>query len=289
MRPSSGGGEDTDLIVRDQWYPVPLPAVLGHEGAGTVEKVGPGVTGVSVGDCVAMTFHSCGTCSSCCSGKPSYCRSFFEHNLGASRPADGSTALSRDGESIHAHFFGQSSFGTYSMANERNVVGLDDAVPLEVAAPFGCGIQTGAGAVLNVLRPPAGSSIAIFGVGAVGLAAVAASVLAGCTTIVALDLRRERLDLARDLGATDVVDASTVDPVARVREVTGGGADYSIEAAGVPLVVRQAVDCTGPTGLCGQGRFPVDRFMAFYDFDQIEQAAHDAEEGRVIKSVLRMS
>ena len=336
VRVAAAGVCHTDLIVRDQWYPVPLPAVLGHEGAGTVEKVGPGVTGVAVGDRVAMTFHSCGTCSSCCSGKPSYCLSFFEHNFGASRPADGSTALSRDDESIHAHFFGQSSFGTYSMANERNVVKLDGAVPLEVAAPFGCGIQTGAGAVLNVLRPPAGSSIAIFGAGAVGLAAVAACVLVGCTTIVAVDLRRERLELASELGATDVVDASTADPVARVRDVTGGGADYSIEAAGAPLAVRQAVDCTGPTGWCGligapafgtevsldvntvliggrtvrgivegdsvpnvflprlvelwkQGRFPVERFMTFYDFDQIEQAARDAEEGRVVKSVLRMN
>lgn len=326
----------TDLIVRDQWYPVPLPAVLGHEGAGTVQSVGSAVSGVSVGDRVAMTFHSCGTCSTCCSGKPSYCRSFFEHNFGASRAGDGSSALTRNGDSIHAHFFGQSSFGTHSMANERNVVRLDDQIPFEVVAPFGCGIQTGAGAVLNVLRPPAGSSIAIFGAGAVGLAAVAASVLAGCTTIVAVDLRRKRLDVARELGATHVVDASTAEPVAAVRDVTGGGADYSIEAAGASLAVRQAVDCTAPTGVCGligapafgtevsldvnavliggrtlrgivegdsvpqvflprlvelwkQGRFPVDRFMTFYDFEEIERAACDAEEGRVIKSVLRMS
>jgi aryl-alcohol dehydrogenase len=326
----------TDLIVRDQWYPVPLPAVLGHEGAGSVVKIGRRVSGVSVGDRVAMTFHSCGTCSTCRSGKPSYCRSFFEHNFGASRPADGSSALSRGDGPVHAHFFGQSSFGTHAMANERNVVKVDDGVPLEVAAPFGCGIQTGAGAIFNVLRPPAGSSIAIFGVGSVGLAAVAASMLAGCTTIVAVDLRRERLDVARELGATAVVDASAADPVAGVREATGGGADYSIEATGSAAVLRQAVDCTGPTGVCGvigapafgtevsldvntvliggrtvrgivegdsvpqvflprlvelwkQGRFPVERFMAFYDFDQIEEAAHDAEAGRVIKSVLRMS
>jgi aryl-alcohol dehydrogenase len=326
----------TDLIVRDQWYPVPLPAVLGHEGAGVVERVGRNVTQVAPGDRVGMTFHSCGICRTCATGRPSYCLGFFDHNFGASRPEDGSSVLSRDGELVHAHFFGQSSFATYSVANERNVVALSDTIPLEVAAPFGCGIQTGAGAVLNVLRPPAGSSIAVFGAGAVGLSAVAAAVIAGCTRIIGVDVRPDRLELARELGATHAVDASHEDVVERITELTVGGADFSIEATGSPAVFRQAVDCLAPTGACGligapafgtevsldvntilvggrtvrgivegdsvprvflprlvelweRGRFPVDRFMTRYDFDQIEQAAHDAEEGRVIKPVLRMS
>ncbi len=325
----------TDLICRDQWYPVPLPAVLGHEGAGVVEQVGAGVTRVAPGDRVGMSFHSCGTCSTCSSGRPSYCHSFFEHNFGSSRPADGSSALSRDGAPIHAHFFGQSSFATHSVANERNVVRLDSEIPLEVAAPFGCGLQTGAGGVLNTLRAPAGSSLAVFGTGAVGLAAVLGGVIAGCTTIIGIDLNPARLELARELGATHVVNAGEQDAVETIRAITGAGVDFSIEATASPQVFRQALDCTAPTGVCGligapafgtevsldmntilvggrtirgivegdsipdqflprlvhlweQGRFPVERMMTFYDFDRIEEAAHDAENGRVIKPVLRM-
>jgi aryl-alcohol dehydrogenase len=241
----------TDLICRDQWYPVPLPAVLGHEGAGIVKEVGSAVTTVEPGDRVGMTFHSCGRCRSCATGRPAYCLQFFEHNFGASRPGDGSSALTWEGRPIHAHFFGQSSFATHAVANDRNVVRLPEGVPLEVAAPFGCGIQTGAGAVLNVFRPPAGSSLAVFGTGAVGLAAVAAGALAGCTTIVAVDVKAERLELARELGATDVVDAGASDSTRRVTKLTGGGADFTVEATGLPAVFRQAVESTAPTGTCG--------------------------------------
>ena len=251
VRVAAAGICHTDLIVRDQWYPVPLPAVLGHEGAGVVERVGAGVTGLSPGDRVGLTFNSCGRCDTCSTGRPSYCDAFFEHNFGASRPEDQSSVLSRNGDSVHAHFFGQSSFATYAVATERNAVKVPELVPLEVAAPFGCGIQTGAGAVLNVLRPPAGSSIAIFGIGAVGLAATAAAAMAGCTTIIAIDRRAGRLRVATELGATHVVDVSQSDALARIAEITGAGADYSIEACGSPDVLRQAVDCTAPTGVCG--------------------------------------
>ncbi len=239
----------TDLICRDQWYPVPLPAVLGHEGAGVVEAVGSAVTAVAPGDRVAMSYDSCGSCPTCSRGLVAYCHSFFEHNFGASRPADGSSALSRDGEPIHAHFFGQSSFATHSVARERNVVGLDDSIPLEVVAPFGCGIQTGAGSVLNVLRPEPGSALAVFGAGAVGLSAVLAARAAGCGTIVAVDLRAPRLALARELGATHVVAASREDPAEAIRAL--GGADASLEATGSPQALRSAVDCLVPTGTCG--------------------------------------
>ena len=321
----------TDLICRDQWIPVPLPAVLGHEGAGTVRAVGSAVRKVAAGDRVGMTFHSCGSCPSCLVAKPSYCHAFFEHNFAASRPVDSSSAL---GE-IHGHFFGQSSFATHSVASERNVVKLTDGSDLAVAAPFGCGIQTGAGAVLNSLAAPAGSSLAVFGTGTVGLAAVLGGVLAGCTTIVAVDVVSGRLALARELGATHTVDARDEDALEAVRAATGGGADFAIEATGSPQVLRQCVDSTAPLGvtavvgapafgtevsldvttvltggrvvrgvvegdsvpdvflprlhaLHAQGRFPVDAFMTFYDFDQIDQAAHDAESGRTVKAVLKM-
>jgi len=241
----------TDLICRDQWYPVPLPAVLGHEGAGVVEQVGSAVTRVAAGDRVGMSFHSCGACPTCQTGRPSYCHAFFEHNFASARPADGSSVLSRDGQPIHAHFFGQSSFASHAVANQRNVVKLDSEIPLEIVAPFGCGIQTGAGAVLNTLRAPAGSTLAVFGTGAVGLSAVLAGVIAGCTTIVGVDVNPERLALARELGATHTIDGRDLDAVEEIRRITGTGVDFSLETTASPRVFRQAVESTGPTGVCG--------------------------------------
>ena len=230
----------TDLICRDQWYPVPLPAVLGHEGAGVVARIGSAVAKVAAGDRVGMTFDSCGGCPTCLRGRPSYCHAFFEHNFAALRPADGSSALSRNGHLVHAHFFGQSSFATHAVACERNVVKLSDGIPLEVAAPFGCGIQTGAGGVLNSLAVPAGSTLAIFGTGTVGLAAVLGGVIAGAATIVGVDVAAGRLELARELGATHTVNAAERDPVEEVKRITGAGADFSLETSGLAPVLRQA-------------------------------------------------
>jgi aryl-alcohol dehydrogenase len=164
----------TDLICRDQWLPVPLPAVLGHEGAGVVLEVGSAVANVAPRDRVGITFNSCGRCPTCLRGRSTYCHDFFGRNFASTRP-DGTNALSRGGQPVHGHFFGQSSFATHSVANARNVVKLPDEVGLELAAPFGCGIQTGAGAVLNVMRPPAVSSLAVFGTGAVGLSGILAA------------------------------------------------------------------------------------------------------------------
>lgn len=325
----------TDLIVRDQWLPVPLPAVLGHEGAGVVSAVGSAVTRTAPGDRVAMSFNSCGHCTTCLQGHSTYCHDFFGRNFASVRP-DGTSALSRDGELVHGHFFGQSCFASHAVATARNVVQLPDWVEFELAAPFGCGIQTGAGAVLNVLRPPTGSSLAVFGTGAVGLSAVMAGVIAGCSTIIGVDVRPSRLELARELGATHVVDGSAGDALEQISRLTGGGVDFAIETSGVTTVLRTAVDCLDPMGVCGVigappggsevgidvngllstgkvvrgivegdsvpelflptlfelwrvGRFPVDRMMVSYDFDQINEAAHDAEEGQTIKPVLRMS
>jgi aryl-alcohol dehydrogenase len=334
VKVAAAGVCHTDLIVRDQWYPVPLPAVLGHEGAGVVERVGANVAKVAPGDRVGMSFASCGGCPTCMSGRPTYCHDFFARNFGGTRP-DGTTALSRGGEPVHSHFFGQSSFATHAVATERNVVKLDDDVPLEVAAPFGCGIQTGAGAILNVMRPPAGASVAVFGTGTVGMAAIMAAAVAGAATIIGIDVNRARLELARELGATHTIDAGEEDAEAAIKAATGGlGADYAIESTGVAAVLRTAVDATAPTGTTGvigapalgtevsldingllvpgrtvrgivegdavpdifiprllelwrQGRFPVDRLMRHYDLDALDEAAHDAEAGRVIKAVVR--
>jgi aryl-alcohol dehydrogenase len=251
VRVAAAGICHTDLICRDQWLPVPLPAILGHEGSGIVEAVGASVTKVVPGDRVGLTFNSCGSCRTCQTGKPSYCHQFFEYNFAASRPVDGSSAISRAGEPVNGHFFGQSSFATHSVASERNVVKLPDDIDITVAAPFGCGIQTGAGAVLTSLAAPAGSSLVVFGTGTVGLSAVLGGVIAGCTTIIGVDLNAARLALALELGATHVVNAGERDVLEDVRALTGGGADFCVETTGVPAVLRTAVDATTPRGVTG--------------------------------------
>ena len=268
----------TDLICRDQWIPVPLPAVLGHEGAGVVAAVGGAVTAVAPGDRVALSYDSCGACPTCVRGLGAYCHAFFEHNFAAARPADGSSVLSRDGEPVHAHFFGQSSFATHAVARERNVVKLDDGIPLELVAPFGCGIQTGAGAILNVLKPEPGSTVAVFGAGAVGLAAVLAARVAGAGTIVAVDLVPSRLALARELGATHTVDASAEDPAAAIQAL--GGADSAFEATGSPAAVRSAVDALAPTGVCGISGAPALGTEVSLDVNHVMTA------GRVVRGVV---
>jgi aryl-alcohol dehydrogenase len=290
----------TDLIVRDQWYPVPLPVVLGHEGAGVVERIGDGVTKLEPGD------------------------------------LDGSNALSKDDEPVHDRFFGQSSFATYAIATERNAIKVRDDVPLELLGPLGCGIQTGAGGVMHSLAPEAGTSIAVFGAGAVGMSAVMAARIVGCATIIATDVIPERLELARELGATHTINANESENVVEeVQGITDGGANCTLETSAVPAVLRQAVEALAPTGVCGiigaaplgtevsldmndllipgkvvrgivegdsvpdvfiprlvnlyaQGRFPFDRLVQYYTLDEINKAAEDAEKGATLKPVLRI-
>ncbi|MEV0034585.1 NAD(P)-dependent alcohol dehydrogenase [Streptomyces sp. NPDC050804] len=238
----------TDIHVRDQHLPTPLPAVLGHEGAGIVERVGDGVTTVAPGDRVVMSYQACGHCTPCLNGDPAYCARSFPLNFGGSRP-DGSNALSGSGgEEIHGHFFGQSSFATHSLATERNVVKVADDVPLELLAPLGCGLQTGAGAVLNSLKVPAGASVVVIGTGTVGLAAVMAAAVAGASPVIAVDIVPERLTLARELGATHTVDGREEDVAGRIAEITGGGADYVLEITARPEMLTLAVDALAPLG-----------------------------------------
>lgn len=237
----------TDLIVRDQWYPTPLPAVLGHEGAGVVEAVGAGITGLSPGDKVVLSFNSCGACRFCLNGHPAYCANFYAHNFSGRRPDD-TAAFTRGGEAVSSHFFGQSGFAAVSNVARRSVVKVDDDAPLELLGPLGCGIQTGAGAVLNVLDPEAGSNIVVFGAGAVGLSAVMAAVVANATTIVAVDVVPSRLELARELGATHTVDGRDADQVEQIKAITGGGARYALDTTGVARVFRTMTDCMGILG-----------------------------------------
>lgn len=227
----------------------PLPIVLGHEGAGIVEAVGARVVKVAAGDPVVMTYNSCGVCPSCIENEPTYCHDMRARNFGGLR-ADGSSALSQAGAPLHGNFFGQSSFASFALCTERNVVKLKPEVPLELVGPLGCGIQTGAGAVLNALRLRPGQSIAIFGAGAVGLSAVMAARLAGAGRIIAVDVVPHRLTLALELGATHAIDAAAEDALAAVMRITGYGVDFALDTSSLVPVMRQAVESLAPRGTC---------------------------------------
>lgn len=238
----------TDLMIQNN--PIVLPAVLGHEGAGVVEKVGKNITKVKPGDHVVLTFVSCGQCINCQQGHPSYCLRSFAPTFSGTRP-DGSTTLKRGDEKIHGSFFGQSSFATYALVNERNVVKVRRDVDLDILGPLGCGIQTGAGAVFNSLHVKVSSSIAVFGLGSVGLSAIMAAVVSGCSIIIGVDINEERLEMAHSLGATHVINSNKKDPVKEIRQITDDGVDYSLESTAQPDVFRQAVDCLQRLGICG--------------------------------------
>ncbi len=239
----------TDLGVASGGLPFPLPGVLGHEGAGVVEAVGPAVTGVAPGDHVVLSFTSCGDCRNCRAGHPAYCATWLPLNLIGGRRADGTATISRGGETLGGHFFGQSSFAERALVNERSLVKVDPEVPLASIAPLGCGVQTGVGAVWNVLKPDTGSTIVVLGAGAVGLSAVMAAAMTPATTIVAVDRVAERLALAAELGATHTVDAGTCDLGEALAGITGGhGADGVVETTGNVGVLRQGVDALAARG-----------------------------------------
>jgi len=240
----------TDLIGRsgllgDQF----LPAVLGHEGSGVVEAVGPGVVDLAVGDHVVLTFDSCGRCRVCRSGAPAYCVSFEQRNL--SGLGDGTSAAATDGggRRLTSRWFGQSSFARHAITSERNTVRVDKDVPIELLGPLGCGVQTGAGVVLNAMRLAPGQSVAVFGVGAVGLAAVMAAAVSGACEIVAVEVNESRRHLALELGATRAVDGNEADLVAAVRGC-GAGFDFSVDTTGLGQVMAVAVRVLGRPGRC---------------------------------------
>jgi aryl-alcohol dehydrogenase len=240
----------TDMVMRDQYLPTPQPVVLGHEGAGIVERVGAGVAKVAAGDHVVMTFNACGHCASCHAHEATYCHDFFGQNFAGVR-SDGSSALSKGGASIHGNIFGQSSFASYSICHESNVVKVPKDAPLELLGPLACGLQTGAGAVINALKVGPADTLAIFGLGSVGLSAAMAAKLVGAVRVIAVDINDDRLAMARELGATDIINARAADPVAAILALTGAGVDYAIDATGVPAVIEQCVKALAPRGTCG--------------------------------------
>jgi aryl-alcohol dehydrogenase len=323
----------TDLHCHSgRGMPVPRPIVLGHEGAGVVEEVGAGVAGLQVGDHVVLSGGSCGTCPSCRSARPTYCRDAMRLAFGGQR-VDGSSPLSQNGERIGGAFFAQSSFATHAVVPERSAVKVDKDVPLHLLGPLGCGIITGAGSVIEAFRLRPGQSITVFGVGSVGLAAVMAARLAGAKRIVAVDMDQRRLDLAKELGATDtLLSGDGIDGV--LREIQPDGYDYSFNTTAAPAVYEAAVNCLGMEGTAGfvtrpagewspniarllaggrkmqgilggsaapqlfipmmidywkQGRFPFDRLVQTFAFEEIGAAWEECHAGSAIKPVLMMA
>jgi aryl-alcohol dehydrogenase len=315
----------TDIDFCDYWSAADGPLLLGHEGAGVVEQVGAAVQGIRPGDHVVLSYHSCGHCPRCLAGRPNRCDRFYEANFGFAR-LDGSNALEHSG--VRGHFFGQSSFATHSLATDRSVVKVADDLPLALLAPLGCGLQTGAGTVLNSLAAGPGQNIAIFGTGAVGLAAVMAAAVAGASPIIGVDINPLRLTLAAQLGATHVINSSREEADKRIRAITGKGVDFVVDTTGSPRMLQLAMDVLNPQGtvaliaggsgpgdlsagrktigiiqgdavpqrfipqlieLYRTGSFPFDRLVRFYDFQEINQAIADAKQGRTIKPVLRFS
>lgn len=240
----------TDLLVRDS-RPECLPAVVGHEGAGIVRETGSEVHGIAPGDSVVLSFPSCGACSRCLTGRSAYCDHIAALKFGCHRP-DGSVATTdAHGRPVGDHFFGQSSFGTLAVASARSVVKVPDDVDLRIAGPLACGVQTGVGTILDVLRVGPGSAVAIFGAGSVGLCGVMAARLAGATTIIAVNRRASRLRWAGEFGATHLVSPTEVDPVEAIKDATSGrGVQFAFETTGDATVFSMAVRSLDSLGTC---------------------------------------
>ncbi len=235
----------------------PRPVVLGHEGAGIVEEVGPGVREFRKGDHVVMSFGYCGMCPSCREAEPAYCYSQNDHNFRCER-VDAEPYLASDQGPVHGDFFSQSSFATYAIGNERSVVKVTKDAPLEYLGPLGCGIQTGAGAVLNDLKLKQGQSITVYGVGSLGLSAVMAARLAGASKIIAVDRHQSRLAMAKELGADEIIQAGN-DPVTdEVRTHAPDGVDFTLDTTGAIQVTRQTLDVLAPRGTSAFVTGPLD-------------------------------
>jgi aryl-alcohol dehydrogenase len=324
VRTIASGVCHTDISFVQHWEEADRPLVLGHEGAGIIELVGKKVKSVRPGDHVVLSYQSCGTCRACKSGRPAKCSLLYELNFGFRR-RDGSNALEPNG--VRGHFFGQASFSTHMLATDRNMVKISKKLPLALLAPLGCGIQTGAGTVMNMLHVQRDEGIAVFGTGAVGLAAVMAARFAGAYPIIGVDIQPARLRLAHELGATHVLNSGTMDIASEIQKITVDGVDYALEITGDDQMMQLAIEVlkkrgtaayfTGdglpayvPRGkkalevvegdsvpqsfipqlvkLSQAGKFPYIRLLDFYDFPDINQAMKDSLSGKTIKPVLCM-
>lgn len=258
---------------------LPMPLVLGHEGAGIVEKVGPDVKEFEVGDHVAFSYASCGVCENCISGLPQYCLNFNNINFGGVS-SDGKTKLFQNGKPV-SMFFGQSALATYSVLSERCAVKIDKDVDLAMVAPMGCGVQTGAGAVFNSLNPDMRDTIAVFGCGSVGMSAIMAAKVVGCEKIIAVGGNPKSLELAKELGATHTVNRKEVESISEtIKDITNGGASFAIDTSGNGNMILNAVQCTryhgtvipiSPSGVVENFNFGLDVLMQMRTIKGINQ------------------
>ena len=248
----------TDVKAREGTMGVPMPVVRGHEGAGIVERVGARVTKVKPGDHVVLTGDSCGACPTCLAGNPAYCDRMSSLNFTDGRTGEPGS-FNKGSVAIHGHFFGQSSFSNYAVTRERNTIPVRKDAPLEILGVLGCGVQTGAGAIMNSLHPPAGSAIAIFGAGPVGLSAVMGAVVCGCSAIVAVDLLESRLAMARHLGATHTVLAGPEVKIAeQIRKIVPGGVGFAFDTTGRTDSNQQAIESLAAKGSFGFCAVPAE-------------------------------
>lgn len=238
----------TDLAVVRQYMALPMPIVLGHEGAGRVVRVGSAIDDLEPGDHVVLTFNSCGACKACKSDHPAYCVEYGQRNF-AGRRIDGSHTFCRhSGDPVGGAFHGQSSFATHALATRRSTVKVRKDAPLHLLGALGCGFQTGAGTVLNVLQPTPQSTLVILGAGALGFSALFAAVLSGVERIIAVDRVTSRLALAQELGAHEVIDTSGRDIDAALSGIDG--IDYIVETTGAPKVAAAAIARLNAGGQC---------------------------------------
>lgn len=333
VRMVASGVCQSDETTRKMGAPFALPAVLGHEGAGIIEKVGSAVKGFNVGDQVVLGYNYCGTCPSCRTGHPSSCNDFGILNMSGGQRSDGSYTFYKEDGTPVSNLYNQSSFSTYTITKVNNLIKVDNDVDLRLVAPLGCGFLTGFGTVVNGLKPETSSSIAVFGTGAVGLSALMAARIEGCSTIIAVDIHDSRLELARELGATHIINSKTENLQERINEITDGlGVNYTVDTTGVPPVMKSAIDVLAVNGICApiavtpntlevntsndlvaknrkiygvlmgdavpqlaipqliqyhkEGKFPFDKLVKFYKFNEINQAAADSSTGKTIKPIL---
>lgn len=320
----------TDVKALAGGMRVPKPIVLGHEGAGIVERTGGRVRKVKPGDHIVLTYDSCGACHACAGGNPAYCERTTLLNFQDARATE--PGFFRKGtELIHGHFFGQSSFANYALARERNTIPVRKGAPLEIVGSLGCSVQTGAGAIMNSLAAKEGERVAIFGVGPVGLSAVMAANICGCSEILAVDVLESRLAMARQLGATQYVLAGpSLKTAEQVRRLLPGGVDCALDTTGRAESYEQALASLATKGRFGfvtvpadsfapslltmmlgglsvrgivqgdsvpdvfipqlidlymSGRFPLDKLVTKYSFEQVNEAVADQASGKVVKPV----
>lgn len=320
----------TDIELRKSG--LNIPTILGHEGAGIVEKIGPGAEdSFKVGDKVALSYSYCGECESCSSGEFHNCDDFTTINVVNGGQRDGTGRIHKDGKDINK--FMQGSFAEYVIMHKTSAVKLDDDMDVRMSGPIGCGIITGAGCVLDYIKPTYHDAIAVAGIGTIGLAVIMAAKLANCGTIVGFGRSDEKLKLAKELGATHVINSTKTDDVAtEIARVTGRKMKYFIDTTGKNDIFNnglKALDNNGeaimlagvheisiPGGALLQGtkkatalyvgganphkflpmiverykegRFPMDRLITYYKFEELEQAMADVQAGKTIKAILTM-